>query len=627
METVKDSEFTNIIREFEKSIEHSPNVIKDLVKTLAALNKFGQKKGSLLRGEVNEQISLHWYTRLAAAITLVAQDKREITIPEMLMLATIRPEIAYVFNASGYRNTFHLVHICSKSAYGTTYQYDRPQMIKMLLMISIDDLPPEFLTHIESALSNIHYFILSMSWLSERAILTENGESNRTTLINQSPRFQNIVIDKNFLNLIAKVWMYCSYADCLEKHKIKEPLNNILRIYLRSKRISPKPKEYRIKQKPTILVIHESFNSNHAMYRCFAPQLRRLSQDFDLIAMAQENQIDNESNDIFSYVKKENYDAMSIEKIVEKINHLQPDIIYYPSIGMRMWVVMLANIRLAPIQITALGHPGTTKSDVIDYVAVGCQTGELTQIYSEKALRSPYYFEIERHPEQTRYLEGERATKARYSDKKVHIAINSKVMKLSHRLIAICKKINDRYKEKVVFHFLPGERGIFEDGISKKIQFDLPNAIVHPSYIYAKFLSILDQCDFALSAFPFGNTNSTVDGCLLGLPVVANFGVEQSAQTDRLVLNYWGYPDWLKTDNDEEYFKAAVRLVEYFLEDHDPKELVKIDAKDEKTLSNKGVGEEYLSNLIKYVSQNHSKIMDSDIRVINWEDTQKTKAS
>jgi predicted O-linked N-acetylglucosamine transferase (SPINDLY family) len=44
-----------------------------------------------------------------------------------------------------------------------------------------------------------------------------------------------------------------------------------------------------------------------------------------------------------------------------------PDIIYYPSIGMAIWVIAMASLRLAPIQVMTYGHPATSNSPYIDY--------------------------------------------------------------------------------------------------------------------------------------------------------------------------------------------------------------------------------------------------------------------
>ena len=99
------------------------------------------------------------------------------------------------------------------------------------------------------------------------------------------------------------------------------------------------------------------------------------------------------------------------------------------------------------------------------------------------------------------------------------------------------------------------------DGLEPAIRAQLPSATIIAYAEYEVFLQEMCKCDLALAAFPFGNTNSTVDTGLLGLPTVVHFGPESPAQTDWLVLQSAGLPKWLVCDNDEDYFKTALRLV------------------------------------------------------------------
>ena len=145
------------------------------------------------------------------------------------------------------------------------------------------------------------------------------------------------------------------------------------------------------------------------------------------------------------------------------------------------------------------------------------------------------------------------------SDREVRIAVNSKVMKLSWRLLQICKRIEREASVPVRFSFFPGELHANLDGLHAAIQSQLPSAAIVPYVAYDKFLEEMCRCDLALAAFPFGNTNSTVDTCLLGLPTVVHFGPESPAQTDWLVMRTAGLPAWLVCDNDEDYFQSALR--------------------------------------------------------------------
>ena len=618
--TIQDGEFPTIIREYELGIAKGENTFNLTLDTLKKINVYGKTKGSLLRRGVPEYQLEHWYTRLAAALTRFAATPLSINEKMLYALALRKPEIVYVFAASGYRGTAHLIHLCAQDSEGTNFQYDRNTLLLMLSMLSINDLPFEML----KAAVNLppeHYFILSMGWLSERAVISQQGENNRTYLIDTSDKYSDIDIEADAISPLAKVWMYCTYADSPYKHKIKIPLNKLLRQIMARQNVNIKPVTYIKKTKPTVLVINEYFQKTHAMYRCYAPVLRSLKDDFNLIGLADEKVIDKKERDIFSYIKAGDYDAMPFVKLVETINKIKPDIIFYPSVGMRWWVIMLANLRLAPIQLAAMGHPATTQSNFIDYVWAGCQKGDLRSVYSERILTAPTRFRAEAHPLQAAVLEKISIAERKKRDGKINIAINAKVMKISYRLLAVCSRLVAATDRELIFHFFPGEVGIYDDGIRAAIHRMLPSAIVYPTSNYLEFMTNLSKCDFSLAAFPFGNTNSTVDACLLKIPVVAHFGVESPAQSDSLVMEKANYPLWLVNRDDEEYFATAKRLVDDLAAGIDLRTYLINSAPIENVSSDESVGYPYLRDVLIYLHNNHKQLSDSDSKIIDWKET------
>jgi hypothetical protein len=217
---------------------------------------------------------------------------------------------------------------------------------------------------------------------------------------------------------------------------------------------------------------------------------------------------------------------------------------------------MLAGLRLAPLQIMSQGHPATSKLDTIDYVYLNKLSGDPSQVYSERVIFGPPELSFEQHSG----LPAELPALLPPSTREVNIAVNSKVMKLSWRLIEVCKRLEREASVPIKFTFFPGERFLYGDGLEAAIRSQLPTATVVPYRNYDEFLKIMCSCDFALAAFPFGNTNSTVDTCLLGLPTVAHYGPECPAQSDALVLRTAGLADWLICESDEAYFQMALRL-------------------------------------------------------------------
>lgn len=617
--TIQDGEFPAIIMQYESGIAKGENSFNLTLDTLKKIHVYGKTKGSLLRRGAPEHQLEHWYTRLASALTRFAATPLTIDEGMLYALAQRKVEIVYAFAASGYRGTAHLIHLCAKDSENNNLTYDKNTLLLMLSMLSINDLPFEILQAAQN-LPPEHYFILSMGWLSERAVISQQGEKNRTHLIDTSDKYSDIDIEAGAISLLTKVWMYCTYAGTPNKHKIKVPLNNLIRKLVAKHNVDLRTVTYKKKTKPTVLVINEYFQKTHAMYRCYAPLLRSLKEDFNLIGLADEKVIDKKDREIFSYIKAGNYDGMPFVKLVEIINNIKPDIIYYPSVGMRWWVVMLANLRLAPIQIGGLGHPATTRSDVIDYVYTGYHEGNLDEIYSERILTTPHVFEANHHPAQAEVLEKISIAEGKKKDGKINIAINSKVMKLSYRLLAICKRLIDSTDNEVLFHFFPGEVGIYDDGIRAAIHRIIPTAIVYSASSYIEFMMNLNKCDISLAAFPFGNTNSTVDACLLKMPVVAHFGPEIPAQSDKLVMSKANYPSWMISDNDEDYYRTAKRLVDEYFSGYDIKEYLIDSATADEIQGGDMHRHHYMRDFLVYVKNNHDVLLNSEDRVFTWEE-------
>ncbi len=73
----------------------------------------------------------------------------------------------------------------------------------------------------------------------------------------------------------------------------------------------------------------------------------------------------------------------------EEISHIEPDVIYYPDIGMEPFSYYLAHSRLAPVQCAGWGHADTTGIKNIDYYVSSEHFEPINgqEFYSEKLLK------------------------------------------------------------------------------------------------------------------------------------------------------------------------------------------------------------------------------------------------
>jgi hypothetical protein len=224
---------------------------------------------------------------------------------------------------------------------------------------------------------------------------------------------------------------------------------------------------------------------------------------------------------------------------------------------MRHWGPPLANLRLAPIQMTALGHSASTFCDTIDYYLteegyVGDPSlfGERVVLLPDASLRfeaSPHYRAL---PPQLR----ERPSPLR-------VALPSNLLKLNPRFIAILRRIAREAGRPVQFHIFPNVGGLELAATRRALATSLPGAAVYPVLGYADYLARLNQCDINLSPFPFGGLHSVIDSLRQGLPVVALEGQEPHARTESMLLRRLGMPAWLIAQDEEAYVAAALRVI------------------------------------------------------------------
>lgn len=613
MET--EATFVEIVKKYERTLsdDELDSHFSATLDTIDRLTRYCQTGGLLERGNARFSVD-HWYTRLAASLTsYFTQPTTVLTKPKLQDVIKRKQIITYIFTASGYRSTSHLIEMCGKENEGKV-TLSGPKAIVLLALLSIEDLTEELLDLAKRQTPDV-FLQLLLGWLNQRAILTERAERNRQTLIEVAHYAEAANIEDKDIPSLVNAWMYCSYACFPGKHRLKKVLNSLLSKRMTDAGIEPAIAPTPQRKRPKLLVVHERFTSQHAMFRCWAPSIRDLATNFELVALADEPNIDATAEQIFTTVYKLPKKIPPVADIVKTVEDISPDVIFYPSIGMSHWTIMLAGLRLAPLQLMAHGHPATSMWETIDFAYVNDLDGDVASLHSERLLVGNNTAVFEPHAE----LPLDLPSLEPPSSREVRVAVNSKVMKLSYRLIDICKRLQARAELPVTFSFFPGERHLFYDGLVGAFDSALPNVKVMPYVNYAQFLSEIAKCDLALAAFPFGNTNSTVDTCLLGLPSVVHFGPEGPAQSDRLVLETMGYPDWLICDSDEAYFETALRLInnpslrQAFKTDIDPvASRARIFNNEENARANP------FADLVKYAYDNREAMVSSGQRVFHY---------
>ena len=397
-------------------------------------------------------------------------------------------------------------------------------------------------------------------------ILTEKSEHCLSSLIKYHSIFTQLPLDNTLLILCANIWMTCTYMNASEKHKIKGAINDYYLRYLNenlSKKTKQRTKTYLQKyrkntEKQKLVICAEVLSSGHAMVRCYLPALQALAEKFDTVLVVSKGLLDESVKNIFGrIIEVEDKTFGQHDDIVNIILDEQPDILYYPSLGMACWTLPLCNLRLAPVQIMSLGHPASSMSKAIDYYL----TDEDSKEFLLDTIEKPHIIP-NNHVYFARDLDFSLLSKAKHADDVVHIAVNCKDFKIRPVFIETCSELAKASSKKCVFHFFPNAKGLMRDCFDNLLKSQLTNYEVHRVADYQEYMNQLSKCNLSLSTFPFGGSNSNIDAFLLGIPRVIYISPGPEGCSDLTQAKLINLPDWLITNDIQQYYLAALALIE-----------------------------------------------------------------
>ena len=506
-------------------------------------------------------------TRCAAAMARIMTDPAtRFDDSAMLRLAAIARVSDHIHALSGFGNADHILRMLGAGdtdGLGRLFEQDRRAFAKAWLLFSLDSRLPIDVRALLAAPAPIA-LLAAMGLISQKPILTEDGHARREALVSLAGRLKPVALPLtvDHLVLLSAAWMLCSYAGARDKHGIKPVLNRVLRQWGESIGLSDAtpPAIRALKTRPTLLVVAEIMHSNHVQYRYFGQYLRQLRQRFHLILLTEGAPADTHVQALFDENRlfKRESGTGYFNKLVEEIKSLNPDMIFYLSVGMRHWGPVLANFRLAPIQFVGLGHCASTFVETIDYffteegfVGDPDLLSEQLVLLPDDSLifeRSPHYAPL--------------PASIRETANPLRVALASNLLKLNPHFIGVLRKIRARARRPVEFHVFPNVSGLEFQATQRLFDHHLPGSKIYPIKRYNDYLADLNACDINLSPFPFGGLNGVVDSFRQGIPLVTLEGPDLPARLDSMMLRRLGIPEWLIAQDEEAYIAAALRLID-----------------------------------------------------------------
>ena len=469
--------------------------------------------------------------------------------------------IATLFAASSFRNADHILRALNiKGPNARAVEVNNRDLAKFCLLYTPNS---EIPMNMEALWQSDRHLAtaLACALLSPRFLGTVAAHDKREVLLQWLPPKLDEIDDLNVLpiGVLHDVYMHCSYADTPKRHAIKAPINRLVRKKLVEqgfKDVEGSPRVRAPGEKPLMLVILEWFSGSHSIYRTHSASIKAARERFRVVGIGHAGQVDEPGKAVFDeYVEVV---GETVSFVRAKAQALRPDIVYYPAFGMFPHSIYLTNLRLAPVQVVSYGHPATSMSPVIDYFVLpedwvgdpACFSEKLLPVpkaampFVPSAQSSTYKPQLREHPDV------------------VNVAIAATTMKLNPGFIEALVRIRREAGRPVNFHFFMGAaRGLVYLEARDFILRYLPDALVHPIMPYAAYMELINGCDLYLNPFPFGNTNGIVDVTALGLVGVCKTGPEVLEHIDEALFTRIGVPDWLIAKSNDEYVKAALRLI------------------------------------------------------------------
>lgn len=526
----------------------------------------------------------HILSRVTSAISALFSDPEFHISPDGFgQLINFQRWLSSLFAASHFINCDHILRSLNLAGHDAQEIQVKPlDLVKFCLLYSPEsELPLD--VEMLWAQNRPLAAALFLALMSPRFLGTPAAHSKREALLGWLPEHLAEIdkLDALPVAVLHDVYMHCSYADLPQRHRIKGAINTLIERKLREAGIddlapaahSTQPAPAPAQDKPVLLVLLEWFSGGHSIYRTHSKTLEAARRHFHVVAMGYEANTDELGRAVFDefIAFAQPGDMLGcLRELRRTAEARRPAVFYMPSVGMFPITMFAANLRVAPIQVAALGHPATTHSARIDYISVEDDFVGDAACFSEKLLRLPADGQPYR-PSATPFSVP-RLQRADHAV--VNIAVAATTMKINPRFLLACQKIAALAQQapagqarQVHFHFLVGQaQGLLYPQLQRLILRYVPGATVHAHQPYQQYLSIFNQCDMFLSPLPFGNTNGIIDAFTVGLPGVCKTGPEVFEHIDEGLFRRVGLPDWTIAQSLDDYIRAAVRMATHYAE-------------------------------------------------------------
>ncbi len=344
-----------------------------------------------------------------------------------------------------------------------------------------------------------------------------------------------------------------TYVDGALDREVKPFLNQTIRRSLPFKRCDNRPDPKKI------AVISDSWLTGHSVYRTLAGYVANLKEKFHLTLFHITRARERIDVGLFDEVRQLEMKANTLH--LEPLNPNDFMVAYFPDVGMNLPSILLANHRIAPIQIMGTGHPVSTWGAEIDYF-FGGRLVDLPHLaarnYSEWLVLLPGMGAIHNWPLY-------QPTGRKKSLPAIVINCPGTGHKLHAAFLGTIRKLLDRVERPVHLRFFPGlvqQTNAFLPFVSDVRQILGERASVEfvPFQQYAEYMGLMEEADLSLDPFHFGGSNTVADSLFLRKPTVVWEGDKWYNRIGPSMLRLVGLNELICV-NENEYLAKALLLI------------------------------------------------------------------
>lgn len=345
-----------------------------------------------------------------------------------------------------------------------------------------------------------------------------------------------------------------TYIDPQGDRPLKEKINQVIKNTICS--------QIKVKNTPNkkrIAVISSNWYSKHSVYRNQRHYLEALKDDYELVLVGFGQTFEHLNQDLFQEVI--HIDLINNVLDIGSIQDNTFSLVYYPDVGMNLESIILANLRLAPIQVTSYGHSVSTFGSEIDYFIGSADVEVIDKLhnnYSERVVLIPGLGITNIRPAYT-------LNHPELPTDKVIINCSWYSQKVNYPMLCLLKIIREQANQPIVFRFFAGG-GLGQQNnflpFVKAVQEVLEPEVIQvvPPLDYDSYMTLMEQGNFSLDSYHFGGCNTIIDSLYLAKPIVTWEGDKWYNRIGSALLRQVGLEELVVT-NQQDYVALATQLI------------------------------------------------------------------